>query len=249
MFSIFKKKYPSNPVDFSGIRTDMHSHLVPGIDDGSPDVDTSIALIKGLEDLGYSRLITTPHIMGDMYKNTPATIKNGLAEVVSRLKENKSRVSINAAAEYFLDDYFGGLLNNDEPILTIEQKSILVEFSFVYAPMNLKEDLFNLQIKGYQIILAHPERYQYFAMNKKIYDEFKQMGCLFQLNILSLTGYYGKVPQELANYLVTKNFIDYIGTDLHHMRHLDALRNSHSIMPTIKNLLNSGHLLNPILAA
>jgi protein-tyrosine phosphatase len=247
MFSIFKKKYPSTPVDFSGIKTDMHSHLVPGIDDGSPDLDTSMALIKGLEELGYSKLITTPHIMGDMYKNTPDIINNGLGEVTKELKAKSSRMVIKAAAEYYLDDHFTEILNKEKPVLTVQQKSVLVEFSFVYAPMNLKESLFNLQIKGYQIILAHPERYQYFSMNKKMYDEFKQMGCQFQLNILSLTGYYGKAPQELANYLITKNYIDYVGTDLHHFKHLEALRNSYSIMPLIKNLLNSGHLLNPLL--
>jgi protein-tyrosine phosphatase len=249
MFSIFKKKYPSTPVDFSGIGTDMHSHLVPGIDDGSPDLTTSIALIKGLEELGYNKLITTPHIMGDMYKNTPDIINNGLNELTKELKAKGSRMPVKAAAEYYLDDHFNGLLDKEEPILTVQQKSVLVEFSFVYAPMNLKESLFNLQIKGYQIILAHPERYQYFSMNKKMYDEFKQMGCQFQLNILSLTGYYGKAPQELANYLIAKNYIDYVGTDLHHFKHLEALRNSYPIMPVIKNLLNSGHLINPLLSA
>jgi protein-tyrosine phosphatase len=249
MFSIFKKKYPSTPVDFSGVKTDMHSHLIPGIDDGSPDLTTSLVLIKGLEDLGYKNLITTPHIMGDIYKNTPDIIHSGLADLVKELKTANSSVGIKAAAEYYLDDYFTDLLHGPAPLLTVNNKSVLVEFSFLFAPMNLKEELFNLQIKGYQVILAHPERYQYFAMNKKIYEEFKQMGCQFQLNILSLTGYYGKLPMELAHFLIAKNFIDFVGTDLHHFRHLEALRNSHTIMPHINDLLNRGHLLNPSLAA
>ncbi len=249
MFSIFKKKYPATPVDFSGVKADMHSHLVPGIDDGSPDLTTSMALIKGLEDLGYKSLITTPHIMGDIYKNNPEIIHNGLADLTNELKITNSAISIKAAAEYYLDDYFTDLLLAPAPLLTIYNKSVLVEFSFMFAPMNLKEELFNLQIKGYQVILAHPERYQYFAVNKKIFEEFKQMGCQFQLNILSLTGYYGKAVQELAHFLIAKNFIDFVGTDLHHFRHLEALRNCHSIMPHIKELLNRGHLLNPSLAS
>ena len=126
----------------------------------------------------------------------------------------------------------------------LKGKKVLVEFSFVSPPLNLKEQLFNLQIKGYEPVLAHPERYTYFAANKSAFDDFKSMGCLFQLNVLSLSGYYGKIPQELANWLVSKNYIDLLGTDLHHQRHLDALRAGKNIMPVVSQLLDTGRLLN-----
>ncbi|MFT3932747.1 MAG: histidinol phosphatase [Chitinophagaceae bacterium] len=245
MFSIFKKKLPSLPIDFSGIRTDMHSHLLPGIDDGSPDIAISLQLKKGLEDLGYNQFITTPHIMWDMHKNTAETINTALNNL--QQAEEKQNI-IRSGAEYFMDDYFDNLVNSDEPLLTISNKKVLVEFSFVAPPMDLKEQLFRLQIKGYEPIIAHPERYTYFAANKSVYDDFKSMGCYLQLNLLSLTGYYGKIPQEIANWLIVQNYIDFVGTDLHHIRHLEALRTSKHIMPVVNQLLDAGRLLNPSLA-
>jgi protein-tyrosine phosphatase len=240
MFSLFKKKHPAQHIDFSGLHTDIHSHLLPGIDDGSPDITTSLELKKGLEDLGYSRFVTTPHIMSDMYRNTPATIGAAL----ELLKQQPAGAPINAAAEYFMDDYFDRLLENKEPLLTVWENKVLVEFSFVSPPINFKEKLFNLQINGYQPILAHPERYTFFASSKKIFDELKSIGCLFQVNILSFAGYYGKVQQELAHYLVSKKYIDFLGTDLHHQRHLDGLRHGGVIMPVLQQLLDGGTLGN-----
>jgi tyrosine-protein phosphatase YwqE len=242
MFSLFKKRV-ARAVDFSGLRTDMHSHLLPGIDDGAPDVTTSLTLKKGLEDLGYQYFITTPHIMGDMYKNTPATIGAALQQV----HQEPGKKNIRAAAEYLIDESFDGLVAGKEPLLTVAGNKVLVEFSFVSPPLDLKENLFNLQIKGYQPIIAHPERYAYLVNNKKIYDEFKSIGCLLQVNMLSFTGYYGKAQQELAQYLLSKKYIDLLGTDLHHDRHLHALRNSSSLMPIVQQLLDSGRLLNPSL--
>jgi protein-tyrosine phosphatase len=244
MFSIFKKKYPSVPVDFSGLVTDMHSHLLPGIDDGSPDTDMSAELKKGLEDLGYRQFITTPHIMWDIYKNTPSTIGNAM----QALQAQGSHKNIRSAAEYFMDDHFDTLLAADAPLMAIQDKMILVEFSFISAPIDLKEKLFAMQIKDYQPVLAHPERYEYLTAKKSIFDELKNMGCLFQLNLLSLTGYYGKIANELADYLVTKNYVDFAGTDLHHLRHLQALRHDKHIMPALLRLLDSGKLRNPSLS-
>jgi protein-tyrosine phosphatase len=244
MFTFFKRKYPAAAPDFSAVKTDMHSHLLPGIDDGSPDLETSMQLIKGLGDLGYQQFITTPHIMWDLYKNTPGTIGNALKTVHS----TDNPYAIRAAAEYFIDDYFDELLEKGEPLLAISGKRILVEFSFVAPPMDLKDQLFKMQIKGYEPVLAHPERYTYFAGNKSLFDDFKSMGCLFQLNLLSLSGYYGKISQELAGYLISKNYIDLVGTDLHHHRHLDALRKSKTIMQPLQQLLDGGKLQNPSLS-
>lgn len=246
MLSIFKKK-KTGSVDLSEISTDMHSHLVPGIDDGSPDIETSLMLIKGLHDLGLKKFITTPHIMWDMYKNDESTINPPLMQLQQAVRHSETPVPIKAAAEYFLDDHFDDMLHNKAPLLTLKDKWVLVEFSFVSTPMNLKDKLFNLQINGYQPVLAHPERYLYFLQDRNWYDELKSAGCLFQLNILSLTGYYGKAPGELANYLIKKKYVDFLGTDLHHSRHLDALRTASPIMESIKALLDSGMILNPSL--
>lgn len=244
MFSIFKRKYPSRQGDFSGIVTDMHSHLLPGIDDGSPDTETSAQLKKGLEDLGYRQFITTPHIMWDLYKNTPEIIN----EALKNLQQQPGHTNMRPAAEYFMDEHFSDEVEKNTPLLTITGKKILVEFSFAAQPIDLKEQLFNLQIKGYEPVLAHPERYAYFAANKSVFDDFKSMGCLFQLNLLSAAGYYGKTSQELAHWLAGKNYIDFLGTDLHHERHLDVLRSSKRIMPIVQDLLASGRIQNAALS-
>lgn len=243
MFSIFKKKYPPVPVDLSFLKTDMHSHLLPGIDDGATDIANSIELKKGLEDLGYRAFITTPHIMWDMYKNTPATIGSALEQ----LQQQPGQQNIKAAAEYFMDEHLDELLETGQPLLTLSGKKVLIEFSFVSAPINLKEKLFNLQIKGYQPVLAHPERYAFYVGNKTVYDDLKNLGCFFQINLLSLAGYYGKLSQDLAHYLISRKYIDFLGSDLHHIRHLEALRASRQLMPALQPLFDSGLLQNPSL--
>jgi len=244
MFSIFKRKFPAIPINFSGLVTDMHSHLLPGIDDGSPDAEMSAELKKGLEDLGYRQFITSPHIMWDIYKNTPATIDSAL----KTLQAQGMHTNIRSAAEYFMDDHFDTLVAANEPLIAIQDKMILVEFSFIAAPLDLKEKLFAMQIKDYKPVLAHPERYEYLTAKKSLFDELKNMGCLFQLNLLSLAGYYGRIARELADYLISKDYIDFAGTDLHHLRHLQALRQSKQIMPALQRLLDSGKLQNSSLS-
>ncbi|MBK7562723.1 MAG: histidinol phosphatase [Chitinophagaceae bacterium] len=168
-------------------------------------MQTSLKLIRGMVDLGYTKLITTPHIMGDIYKNTPEIISGKLDLLRAAVKKEGIEVEINAAAEYFLDDYVAGLLKAGEPLLTISGKMILVEFSLAYPSHGLKDILFELQMQGYLPVIAHPERYIYLERHKEFYEELKDIGCLFQLNVLSLTGHYGKSVQELAQYLAKKS--------------------------------------------
>jgi protein-tyrosine phosphatase len=246
MISIFQKKN-TQQADFSELRCDMHSHLIPGIDDGSPSISTSLQLIKGMSDLGYKKIITTPHIMWDIYKNTPEIILPGYNAVKDELKKNNLQIEFEVAAEYFLDDYFEKLVDEDSPLLTFKDNLVLVEFSFVKEPSELKAILFKLQIKGYQPVIAHPERYLYFGAKKHWYEEMKDTGCLFQLNILSLAGFYGKAPVELAHYLIKQKYFNLIGTDLHNSRHLELLGSSSSYINTIKKLIDSGEILNSTL--
>lgn len=223
--------------------TDMHSHLLPGIDDGASDMETSLKLIKGLSDLGYKKLITTPHILWDMYKNTAAGIQAALIPLRQAVQEQGIPVELNAAAEYFLDDHVDQLLKNNEPLLTISGNMVLVELSMAYQQHGIREILFEMQVQGYQPVLAHPERYIYLSQNKDFFDELKEAGCLFQVNILSLNGQYGKSVQELAMYLLKRNYIDLIGTDLHHFGHLSQLSGL-QLPDQLWKLIHSGRFIN-----
>jgi protein-tyrosine phosphatase len=244
MFKLFSRSKNSSPGQYDFLRADMHSHLLPGIDDGAPDMKTAIELIKGMASLGYSKLITTPHIMWDMYKNRKELILEKLEIVRAELKAQEIPVELHAAAEYFLDDHVAGLLKNNEPLLPISGNMVLVEFSLAYPSHSLRDILFEMQMQGYLPVIAHPERYIYLQENKEFYEELKVIGCLFQMNILSLTGHYGKSVQEMAMYLVKKDYYDLVGTDLHHQRHLEALKSS-SLVQQIQKLFPAGRLRNP----
>lgn len=246
MLSLFRKKIKERP-DLSGLVTDMHSHILPGIDDGSPDVGTSLLLVQGLMELGYQKFIATPHILWDIYKNNAETITPAFKELKAAFAEQKIDAPLKFAAEYFLDYHIDELLEEEKELLTVKDNWVLVEFSFVSPPLDLKEKLFALQMVGYQPILAHPERYVYYLRNREIYDELHEAGYYFQVNLLSLTGYYGKAPLELASHLVKNKLVDLLGTDLHHFRHLQALQSSPQLTDTVKFLQDAGVLLNPTL--
>lgn len=239
----FGKKKSTQSIDLSWLNADMHSHLIPGIDDGAPDMATSLELVRGLQQLGYKKLISTPHILWEVYPNTPEIITQGLGNLKKAVAEEGIEVDIQAAAEYFIDEYFEEQLKKKMPLLPISGNMILVEFSMITAPLDLQQVLFEMQIQGYQPVIAHPERYIYLLQRKPFFDELKEAGCFFQLNLLALTGYYGKSVQELADYLLKKNYYDFAGTDLHNIRHLAALQKLPSSSHFLK-LKEPGYLKN-----
>lgn len=232
MFSIFKQKKENlYGEDYFPFSTDIHSHILPGIDDGSPNVATSLQLIAGLQKLGVTQSIATPHIIGDMYRNNATSINNALQLLQQSLKENNINFTVNAAAEYMLDDYFFEQLYGENKLLTLKENYILTEFSYASNPANIEKMAFNILTEGYTPVLAHPERYGYFHTDLKMYHRLKDIGFLLQLNLLSLTGYYGKGAQKVSHYLLQNDLISFTGTDMHHTRHLDSLQH-----PTHKKL-------------
>nr|AOE12612.1 capsular polysaccharide biosynthesis protein [uncultured bacterium] len=223
MLFLKKKKTPLNDFFPKGF-VDIHSHLLPGIDDGAKDLETSIALIQKMSSYGIKNFITTPHVLGDVYPNTPEVIKRKLKEVTDELKRrNILDISISAAAEYMMDEKFIELIEQGQ-LLTLKDNLVLVEMSYFSPPINLYDMLFQLQLKGYKPILAHPERYNSYHTNLDNYHKLKRAGCLFQLNLLSLTEYYGKHVQKITEKLLKENVYDFVGTDTHHENHLRALR-------------------------
>mgnify|MGYP003575862666 CR=1 FL=1 len=231
--------------DFSFLGTDIHSHFIPGIDDGAQTVEDSIELITRLQNLGYQRIVTTPHIKVDHYPNTSAIIRNGLEEVKEALAERGMDIPVHAAAEYYIDDHFMNILET-EPLLTIWKNEVLVEISFMFEPIQLNEILFKLTSKGYQPIMAHPERYMYYHQDFDKYEALKDRGCYLQMNINSLLGYYGKGVKQVAERLFAMGLYDYVGADMHHVKHAEVVQNIANT-PEIMALLQSKPLRNPLI--
>jgi len=185
---------------------------------------SSISYIKELQQLGYRKIITTPHILSGLYPNTPDVILSGLDNLKKELAALQIDIEVHAAAEYFIDEYFQTLLREKQPLLTLKDNLVLVEVSMLTAPLDLQDVLFEMQMQHYQPVLAHPERYIYLRSRIEYFDELKNAGAQFQLNLLSLTGYYGAHARDLAEYLLEKGMYDYAGTDLHGHRHLEKLK-------------------------
>ena len=246
MLSFFKKNKKTITKLFPDNYVDIHSHLLPNIDDGSKSFEESAALIKRLSNYGIKNFVVTPHIMDGVWNNTPKIINQKLFELTNYLKTQEiNNVKIRAAAEYMIDANFEILLREKE-LLTIKDKYILVELSYFNPPINLKEIIFNIQIAGYQPILAHPERYTFYHANYKEYFKLKELGCLFQLNLLSLSTHYGSKVTKIAESLLKDNLIDFAGTDAHNHYHLDVLEtinNSKLIKLIIPILENNSKLL------
>jgi len=235
----------SRPIDMSMVGTDMHSHLVPGIDDGADSLEASIELIKGMKAMGYKKLITTPHIQGEFYKNTPEIILPGLDRVKRELVKQNIDIEMEAAAEYLVDDKFEEKYKSGQ-LLTFGQKHVLIEFSYTNEHPNLTQYLFDLQIEGYKIILAHPERYSYWFRNFRKYEEMKDRGILFQININSLAGYYSGEVKKMAEKFIDLGMVDLAGSDMHNQIYLEALQNARH-EKYLQKLIDSGKLKNSIL--
>lgn len=221
--NIFKKAEPKAVIDFTSIKTDIHSHLIPGIDDGAKTIEDSLALIKVQYDLGIRHFITTPHIMYDFYRNTPEIILGGLAELRTMLAVENLDVTINAAAEYYIDEGFLPKMEN-EKLLTLGDNYLLFEISYINPPENLNDIVFAMQSNGYKPILAHPERYPFYYQHFDMYKRIRDTGVLLQLNFNSLAGYYGGDARHVAEKLIDEKLIDLIGSDMHHMRHAHCMQ-------------------------
>ncbi len=222
MFSLFRSS-KATP-DLSFISVDMHSHLLPGLDDGLQEMEQTIAFGKELQQLGYKKLICTPHILSGVYNNSPQTILPKLELVRTAFAEDKLDMQVEAAAEYMVDGDLENYISEGLPLLTFGKNLILIEMSYAAPSNNIEQVIFQLRLKGLQPVLAHPERYNYYTSNPAQYERFIDLGCLLQVNILSLLGYYGEAAKHTAQNLLKKNLVSFAGTDMHHDNHLNALK-------------------------
>ena len=219
MLSFLKSKPKLSDLIPSGY-VDIHSHILPGIDDGAKTLEDTEFLLEEMKQLGFTKVITTPHTMSTVWENTPETIQNASIKVKSELS---LPFEIQAASEYLLDESVLKKAKN-KALLTLKDNFVLVELSYLNAPIQLYDFLYQLQLSGYYVVLAHPERYSYFHSSKKEFKKLKKVGCLFQLNLLSTVGYYGKEVAETANYLLKENLYDFTGSDIHHKNHIAAFQ-------------------------
>lgn len=240
--SVFSDKSDLLFQDFSSLNTDVHSHLIAGIDDGSANLEESTEMVRGLSRLGYRKLITTPHIMTDFYGNTPELIKKGLIELQQAVDQEGIPVIVKAAAEYMIDDEFENKLKEGN-LMTFGDNYLLIELSTFTPHPNLKTILFDLQIAGYTTVLAHAERYTYWYNEPEHFRDFKDRDILIQVNTLSFSGYYSRLLRLGAEKLANAGMIDLLGSDLHKPAALPALKKAVKER-YVQKLMDSGKLLN-----
>lgn len=222
MLNWFRKQ---KPVDVSHLFpfADIHSHLLPGIDDGVQTLEQSEEIILNFQRLGYTKLITTPHVMNDFYRNTNEEILARLTELNAHLRQKNINISVEAAAEFYLDETLFKRLETGPPLLTFGRNYFLFETNFMTEPLNLKEFIFLATTKGYKPVLAHPERYLYLQSNFSKAEDLIGRGVLFQINISSLSGYYSKAAQTTAQKLIDKGYVHFLGSDCHNLQHVKLL--------------------------
>lgn len=237
-----RRKTLKEAVDLSLVATDIHSHFIFGIDDGAKSLNDSINLVKGMKNMGYNKLITTPHVMSDFYQNTTAIIKDGLCKLQDELIRQGVDIKLEAAAEYYLDTEFVNLLKAKD-LLTFGDRYLLFEVSYLNEPDNLDSIIFMLQSEGYKPVMAHPERYPYWYNKFERYKELSERGVFLQLNINSLTGYYSPVTQKIAERMINEGIVSFLGSDCHHSGHQELMKKA-VYNPALKKLIDSGKLLN-----
>ncbi len=215
IFNLFKSKPTLKEIIPNGF-VDIHSHILPGIDDGAKDIKESIELIKGMKKLGFSKIIGTPHTYPGLYNNSSDSIKESFMEIESYNVEN---IEIDYASEYFVDNY---LIEKAEKktLLSLKDNYVLLESGFLGELENFEDIVFKIKINGFTPIIAHPERYSFYYNNKRKYFKLKNMGCKFQLNLLSATGYYGKECTQITDYMLKNKLIDFVGSDIHKHYHI-----------------------------
>lgn len=206
-----------------GLTADVHSHILPGVDDGSPDLDHSLAILGRLKELGIRRFTFTPHVSRSMFPNEAADLRERFARFKAQLPPELSGLDFRLGSEYMIDEFFSGISDR----LCYSDGHILIEMSYYERSREIKDTVFNLQMEDLKPILAHPERYVFYQKvfdKKKGVEELKtlrDMGCELQLNIMSLTGAYGERSLGIVHWLLDNDMYSYIGTDVHSPGQID----------------------------
>ena len=222
MLNLFKRKYETRPI-FAPLGTDMHCHLVPKVDDGSKCMEESIECLQTLAAVGYKKVIITPHFQYPRFPNEEEDIKRRYEEIKKQAADEGLEIELaGIGGEYRIDSGFAKRLENPK-FLLVGGKYVLVEFSLHQQMMGSDELIFDMQMKGYEVILAHPERYPYLNVNGMRMEQLKNQGVYFQINSLSLGGFYGEEAKQRALEMLERGWVEFMGTDTHNTMYAQAL--------------------------
>jgi tyrosine-protein phosphatase YwqE len=223
---LFGQHTPNQEHDFAELGVDMHSHLLPGLDDGAASLEESLELLRAMRELGYRKLIMTPHIMGDFYRNTPAGVQAALMQLQAAATGAGIELELECAAEYYLDESLTRKLEAGEELLSFggDRRFVLFETSYINEPFNLQEVVFQLKANGYQPVLAHPERYTYLYGRFSELEKIREQGIFLQVNLNSLVGYYSSGAKRVAEKLIDAEMVDFAGSDAHNLKHTASMQ-------------------------
>lgn len=241
LFNIFNRKKELQKLPFT---TDIHNHIVPGVDDGSHSISESIELLEHMADWGITRVYASPHSTHDTFENTPQSIQDSALKLKAEIQSIGMPIDFDYHMEYRIDEYFMRHFESGD-VITLPNKYILIENTFSHEPWGLEQLLYRIKYAGYTPILAHPERYRYYSKrNRHRYEELHNFGLYFQLNLLSLAGHYGKDERDTALYLLENGLVQFIGTDLHRMSHVESIEKYLSSKNYLKDLKYLSNLQN-----
>ncbi len=214
----------TNSVDEGNLVVDIHSHLLPGLDDGVESFKEAEEVILYFKKLGYRKIITTPHVTSRKYRNTSAQILQRLSELKEYLGRKKCDIIIEAAAEYRLDDNFFDWINGDMPLLIFGNKFLLFEMPTSKMPGNVQEFIAFCASHEYIPVLAHPERCTYLQRDFLLAEHLLNQGVLFQINVNSLVTEYSMAAQQTAEKFIERGWVHFLGSDCHHLRHVKMMQ-------------------------
>lgn len=239
------KDWFHKPVTFASLQmtSDVHTHILPGVDDGSPQTETSVAILRGLQQRGIRKVVFTPHIMPELYDFSEQNLRNRYEDFVKALPPDIT-LQTKLCAEYFVDDTFIERIHDN--MLCFDDRSILIEMSYFYRSRTIRESIFELNVAGYRPILAHPERYGYYQDCPADMDEVLNLNCRYQLNIQSLIGAYGLASVQLLEYLLDRNVYSFIASDIHQesqFKYLDEVVVKSKYVESIKRLIKNNENL------
>lgn len=238
MFSLFRSS--QQPALFW--HTDIHSHICPGIDDGSPSPAISVILVQEMSRLGFSRMVVTPHVTDETFPNTRERILHSFGILRQAVADAGLDMQLSCSAEYRIDDLLYKALQ-EHTILPMPGNYILIENSWFQEPFAIESLMFDLRSDhGLMPIMAHPERYGYYQHHRERLEALHSMGAAMQINLLSLAGHYGKGAQRTAEWLLQHDMVSFVGSDIHRPDHVEEIH-KYICSRQYKKLERKAHLI------